>query len=89
MKHRSMTIMGFGMALLSAALFAALLWLLWETVPLAGGALGHLSLVRRHLCGSGPLGMVSAPSGKPVCRRSVRNPGRPDVRRPAGGLSAL
>ena len=35
MKHRSMTIMGFGMALLSAALFAALLWLLWETVPLA------------------------------------------------------
>ena len=35
MKHRSMTIMGYGMALLSAALFAALLWLLWETVPLA------------------------------------------------------
>ena len=35
MKHRSMTILRTGMFLLSAALFAALVWLLWQTVPRA------------------------------------------------------
>ena len=30
MKHRSMTILRTGMFLLSAALFAALVWLLWQ-----------------------------------------------------------
>ena len=31
MKHRSMTVLRAGMLLLSAALFGALVWLLWQT----------------------------------------------------------
>ncbi len=35
MKHRSMTVMRSGMVLLSAVLFGALVWILWEHVPWA------------------------------------------------------
>ena len=35
MKHRSMTVLRAGMFLLSAALFGALVWLLWQTIPWA------------------------------------------------------
>lgn len=44
MKHRSMTVMRSGMLLLSAALFAALVWLLWRTVPWASVRYGILAL---------------------------------------------
>ena len=44
MKHRSMTILRAGMFLLSAALFAALVRLLWQTVPRAAVRYGILGL---------------------------------------------
>ena len=56
MKHRSMTVLRAGMLLLSAALFGALVWLLWQTVPWAAvrwGILGpvsytHLDVYKRQ-----------------------------------------
>ena len=44
MKHRSMTVLRAGMLLLSAALFGALVWLLWQTVPWAAVRWGILGL---------------------------------------------
>ena len=44
MRHRSLTILHAGMLLLSAALFAALIWLLWQTVPRAAVRYGILGL---------------------------------------------
>lgn len=44
MKHRSITVMRSGMLLLSGVLFAALVWLLWETVPWAAVRYGVLGL---------------------------------------------
>ena len=44
MKHRSMTVMRSGMLLLSGVLFAALVWLLWRTVPWASVRYGILAL---------------------------------------------
>lgn len=44
MKHRSMTMMRPGIFLLSAALFAGLVWLLWQTVPRASVRWGILAL---------------------------------------------
>ena len=44
MKHRSMTVLRAGMLLLLAALFGALVWLLWQTVPWAAVRWGILGL---------------------------------------------
>ena len=44
MKRRSMTVMRSGMIVLSAALFAALVWLLWTTIPWAAVRYGILAL---------------------------------------------
>ena len=44
MKHRSLTVMRSGMFLLSAALFAALVWVLWHTIPWAAVRWGILAL---------------------------------------------
>ena len=44
MKHRSMTVLRAGMLLLSATLFGALVWLLWQTVPWAAVRWGILGL---------------------------------------------
>ena len=44
MKHRSMTVLRAGMLLLSAALFGALVWLLWQTIPWAAVRWGILGL---------------------------------------------
>ena len=44
MKHRSMTVLRAGMFLLSAALFGALVWLLWQTIPWAAVRWGILGL---------------------------------------------
>lgn len=44
MKHRSMTVLRVGMFLLSAVLFAALIGLLWQTIPWAAVRWGILAL---------------------------------------------
>ena len=44
MKRRSMIVMRSGMIVLSAALFAALVWLLWTTIPWAAVRYGILAL---------------------------------------------
>ena len=44
MKHRSMTVMRSGMAVVSAALFAGLVWLLWTSIPWAAVRFGVLAL---------------------------------------------
>ena len=44
MKHRSMTVLRAGMFLLSAVLFVALVWLLWQTIPWAVVRWGILGL---------------------------------------------
>ncbi|HIS44054.1 MAG TPA: HAMP domain-containing histidine kinase [Candidatus Scatomorpha merdigallinarum] len=44
MRRRSMTVMRSGMIVLSAALFAALVWLLWTTIPWAAVRYGILAL---------------------------------------------
>ena len=44
MKRRSMAVMRSGMIVLSAALFAALVWLLWTAVPWAAVRYGILAL---------------------------------------------
>ena len=44
MKHRSMTVMRSGMILVSAALFAGLVWMLWRRIPWAAVRYGILAL---------------------------------------------
>ncbi len=44
MKHRSMALLRAGMFLLSAVLFGALVWLLWQTIPWAAVRWGVLGL---------------------------------------------
>ena len=44
MKHRSMTVMRTGMLLVSAALFIALVWLVWTAIPWAAVRYGILAL---------------------------------------------
>ena len=82
-KRRSMTVMRSGMILLSAALFAGLVWLLWRTVPWAAVRWGILALC------AAVYAVVSATPGQPFCGRPLRGPGRFDVRPPAGGLPSL
>ena len=63
MKHRRIEILRTGMLVLSAVLFAALVWVLWRTIPWSAVRYGILGLCAAIFAVVGPVGVVSAAAG--------------------------